>query len=80
MRSWSILDSVTATKLRRSEMKQVSDTTLMNFIQNYRVDVIQNSEGDMFIASIYTQSSMAKTARQALQSLYYAINGESSDE
>jgi len=57
-------------------MKQLSDTTLMNFIQNYRVDVIQNSEGDMFIASIYTQSSMAKTARQALQSLYCLINGE----
>jgi len=61
-------------------MKQLSDTTLMNFIQNYQVDLTLNSEGDMFIASIYTQSSMAKTARQALQSLYYVINGESSDE
>ena len=57
-------------------MKTLSDTTLLNFIQNYRVDVIQNSEGDMFIATIYTQSSMAKTAREALSSLYQLINGE----
>lgn len=57
-------------------MKQLSDTTLLNFIQNYRVDVVQNSEGDMFIATIYTQSSMAKTARDALTSLYCLINGE----
>ena len=57
-------------------MKKLSDTTLLNFIQNYRVDVVQNSEGDMFIATIYTQSSMAKTAREALSSLYQLINGE----
>jgi hypothetical protein len=61
-------------------MKKLSDTTLLNFIQNYRVDVKQNSEVDSIIASIYTKSSMAKTARQALTSLYYAINGESSNE
>ena len=60
-------------------MKQLSDTTLLNFIQNYRVDVIQNSEGDMFIASIYTQSSMARTAREALTSLYQLVNGEFND-
>ena len=57
-------------------MKQLSDTTLLNFVQNYRVNVIQNSEGDMFIASIYTKSIMAKTAREALSSLYQLVNGE----
>ena len=57
-------------------MKALSDTEILNFIQNYRVDVIQNSEGDMFIASIYTKSSMAKTAREALSSLYQLINEE----
>jgi len=55
-------------------MAKLSDTTLLNFVQNYRVDVIQNSEGDMFIASIYTKSIMAKTAREALSSLYQLVN------
>lgn len=58
-------------------MSKLSDTSLLNFVQNYRVDVIQNSEGDMFIAYIYTKSSMAKTVREALTSLYYLINEES---
>lgn len=60
-------------------MRKLTDTDLLNFIQSYRVDIVQNSEGDMFIATIYTQSSMASTARDALTSLYRVINGEDND-
>lgn len=60
-------------------MRKLTDTDLLNFIQSYRVDLTQNSEGDMFIATIYTQSSMAFTARDALTSLYRVINGEDND-
>ena len=60
-------------------MRRLTDSDLLNFIQSYRVDLSQNSEGDMFIATIYTQSSMASTARDALTSLYRVINGEDSD-
>lgn len=61
-------------------MRKLSDTTLINFIQNYKVKVSPNSEQDMFIATVYNQSSMASTFRVAVESLYYVIeepmNGE----
>ena len=60
---------------------KISDTTLLNFFKNSKVDLRLNSEKDMYIATDFSgvSSCMDKEPRGALKGLYILLNPTEED-